>query len=303
MKLIGFLVIAIGLTLGAIGASTAYLAKLTLPDDRLVGQQLAEPVWPKSQPRPDAAGDPEAGAPIPEQPPQPEQAEIQPAEEAARRQAEAGAALDEEAALDEQVEAAAAEAAPAEPQPIAPADAEITPELLAEMRAAGVEYIRVKSFAFARWEGKWNALAGILGLIIGAALVRVAGRQDAAADVARAAEGDAPESLMEQAREELLALSRQAAGERPGPQRAHLIMQRVGEIQRARINPVIEGRGRLRARLGLAGYARVMDRFAAAERQVNRAWSAAADGDDEEAMACLARGAESLAEARERLTG
>jgi len=299
MKLIGYLLIAMGLTLGTIGASTAYLAQLSLPDERLVGQELAEPVWPQAL-RPGAApAEGDAGIPLEEQQPQAGQAEIQPVDAEAMEQAEQGVGLDPGSELAEGVEAAAAE--PGAPEPIAPADAEVTPELLAQMRAAGVEYVRVKSFAFGRWEGKWFALAGVLGLIVGAVLVRRAGRDAAAAADARGGDGASPESLMEQAREGLLALRRQAAGEAPGAERAHLIMRRVGEIQRGQINPVVDGRGRLRARLGLAGYARVMDRFAAAERQVNRAWSAAADGDDEEALACLARGAESLTEARERM--
>jgi hypothetical protein len=300
MKLIGFLLIAIGLALGTIGASTAYLANLSLPDERLVGVNLAEPAWPKAAPADqETPADSDAGIPLAEQQPQPEHAEVQPADEQAIEQAEGGAALEKGG---EAGDGGAGEAgAGSEPEPIAPADAEVTPELLAQMRAAGVEYIRVKSFAFGRWEGKWFALAGVVGLIVGAVLVRRASRDAAAAADARGGDGASPESLMVQAREGLLALRQQAAGEAPGAERAHLIMRRVGEIQRGQINPVVEGRGRLRARLGLAGYARVMDRFAAAERQVNRAWSAAADGDDEEALACLGRGAESLGEARERM--
>jgi hypothetical protein len=46
-----------------------------------------------------------------------------------------------------------------------------------------------------------------------------------------------------------------------------------------------------------------MDRFASAERAMNRAWSAAADGITEEAELCLARAIETVPEAQKRLKG
>lgn len=262
MKLIGYLIIAVGLTLGAVGASTAYLASLSLPDEVLL---------PQDAPQPQAAGEE----------PQAEEEEVD--------WLELATAVWPEGDPDDVAE------------PLAEPGEPLTPDLLAQLRGAGIEYVRVKSFAFARWEGKWLTLAGIVGLIAGAALIRRGGRASAAAADARAGSAATPEALMDEARLGLLALHEQAQRMPAGAERAHLIMERVGEIQRGQINPVVEGRGRLRARLGLAGYARVMDRFAAAERQVNRAWSAAADGDDDEAMSCLVRGAESLAAARERM--
>lgn len=264
MKLIGYLIVAIGLALGAVGASTAYLARLSLPDELLL---------PQEGPAPGEVGAPEA----PSEP------------HGDRAWLQLAAPVWPEGDPDEVTE------------PLAPAGADLTPELLARLRDAEIEYIRVKSFSLARWEGKWLTLAGIVGLIVGAVLVRIAGRaSDAAAD-ARAGSAGAPEALMDAARQGLLALHEEAGQAPAGAERAHLIMERVAAIQRGQMNPVVEGRGRLRARLGLAGYARVMDRFAAAERQVNRAWSSAADGDDDEAMSCLVRGAESLDEARQRL--
>ena len=49
--------------------------------------------------------------------------------------------------------------------------------------------------------------------------------------------------------------------------------------------------------LGLAGYARMMERFASGERAINRAWSAAADGFTSELESDLARAEEALADA------
>ncbi|MEX2401503.1 MAG: hypothetical protein WD423_12090 [Rhodothermales bacterium] len=58
------------------------------------------------------------------------------------------------------------------------------------------------------------------------------------------------------------------------------------------------GRSRLIARLAVARYARLMDRFAACERQIKRAWSAAADDNLEEARTSLKRAQPPVAAAR-----
>jgi hypothetical protein len=51
----------------------------------------------------------------------------------------------------------------------------------------------------------------------------------------------------------------------------------------------------------MGGYAELMDRFAAGERQINRAWSAAADGYLDEATRCLSNVPAMLAEAEQKL--
>jgi hypothetical protein len=70
-------------------------------------------------------------------------------------------------------------------------------------------------------------------------------------------------------------------------ERFGLILTRVGELQKTHMVAFVEARPVLIARLGLGGYAELMDRYAAAERQLNRAWSAAADGVYEEAVQAL----------------
>lgn len=52
---------------------------------------------------------------------------------------------------------------------------------------------------------------------------------------------------------------------------------------------------------GLSVYGEVMTRFAAAERLVNRTWSASADGYIDEVRTCVAQAHELMAQARERL--
>ena len=261
MKLVGYLVVALSLILGTIGASTAYLARMSLPDERLIGLELNQPVW---------------GEPV--------------AAEGAQAQ-DAGAA-----------DAETQEGDAAAPEPLAPAGATLTAELLETLRTAKVTHVRVKSFSFGRWEGKWWTGLGVVGLLVGAMLLRSRAKAAHAAAMEHPSEGaDSPRALMEGARQSLLALHAEAEQAPAGHDRAHLIMTRVAALQRSHMNPLIESRQRMRARLGLAGFARVMDRFASAERQVNRAWSAAADGDDEEALVCLPLAAESLAEAMSRM--
>ena len=53
---------------------------------------------------------------------------------------------------------------------------------------------------------------------------------------------------------------------------------------------------------GLEAYARVMTRFASAERNINRAWSASADGYRDEVVRCLHDAANLLEAARAELT-
>lgn len=53
--------------------------------------------------------------------------------------------------------------------------------------------------------------------------------------------------------------------------------------------------------LGLVSFAAVMDAFARAERQVNRAWSASADGYVDEVWACMGKAREFMAKAEETL--
>ncbi len=54
-------------------------------------------------------------------------------------------------------------------------------------------------------------------------------------------------------------------------------------------------------RFGLAGYAEVMDRFARAERLINRAWSASADGYIDEVWKSLGHAQDEMREAQSHL--
>lgn len=57
-----------------------------------------------------------------------------------------------------------------------------------------------------------------------------------------------------------------------------LILDRIGGLEWTHTRAIIDARQTLIGRLKLGGYAEFMGRFSALERQLNRAWSAAADG-------------------------
>ncbi|TVQ62877.1 MAG: hypothetical protein EA378_03435 [Phycisphaerales bacterium] len=226
LKLIASVLIAVGLAVGALAASTAYLAPLSLPDDRLVGLELSA----------SAGADDEGEAIVP-------------------------AEADGEATV-------------------------LTADHLAALRDAGVRYVRVSEFAMGRWAYWWAFLIAAVVLGLGAGLMR----QDAKAQAERAgASGDggeragSPESLLASLRGAVVALR---TPERAEPE---AIVDRLGEALSTYAAGFVDTRSELIARHGLGGYAEVMDAFAAAERTMNRAWSAAADGVRDEAWICLDR--------------
>jgi hypothetical protein len=177
---------------------------------------------------------------------------------------------------------------------------QLTPELLAQLRANGVEYVTVKEFAFSRWPGRWVFLAAAAGLLVAAGLLRASARREVAGAASQRAE--APERALRETREALAGLRRDLPKLPDEPARLRAILERLGELQRTHLPTFVEGRPFLIARLGMGGFAELMDRFAAAERQVNRAWSAAADGVYEEAVDCIDQAMPFLDEAIERLT-
>ena len=69
--------------------------------------------------------------------------------------------------------------------------------------------------------------------------------------------------------------------------RLSAILLHIGEIQREDIPAFVADKPALVSQLSLAGYAELMDSFAAMERQLNRALSAAADSHLPESEDCL----------------
>lgn len=228
MKWIATLLLAASLTLGVVSATTAYLPRLSLPDDRLLGLTLNAP-----------------------------------------------------AGRTTTTEAAAA--------PIARDGETLSVELLTKLRAAGVERVRVKEFALGRWSHSGWFLLAMAGLGGGAWLMRVASHREveAANGAASAGRHLTPAQAARRIHEIVAEVKAQLPGLPDDPARLRLIMDRFGEIQAELVPAVADGRQVLIAQAGLGAYAAFMDAFAAAERQINRAWSAAADGVYAEAVVCV----------------
>lgn len=71
----------------------------------------------------------------------------------------------------------------------------------------------------------------------------------------------------------------------------------IEAMQHEQFAPLVEARGKLQARYGLAGYAEVFGPFSGAERRINRAWSALVDEHWPEARDSVLQAAEALDEA------
>lgn len=184
-----------------------------------------------------------------------------------------------------------------QPQPVARKDARVTPELLGTLRAAGVRRVRVKEFALARWSGAWLFLAGCAGLGAGAALLRGSTKKRSAASPAGAGRpGDTPESILAAIRQAVDGLREEWPRLADRPARLRRTLEVLTKVQERLVPDFVALRPELTSRLRQAGYARLMDGFAAGERQINRAWSAAADGIEEEVVDCLEHAALLLAE-------
>ncbi len=187
------------------------------------------------------------------------------------------------------------------PEPVAVKGARLTPALLAELRAAGVQRVRVKEFAFARWSGAWLFVAGCLGLATGAVLARVGTRRALAGGHGQPETARNPEAVLAAIRRAVDDLRAELPTFHDRAARCHRALDVLGGVQDNLVPDFVALRPELVGRFGLGGYARLMDRFAAGERQVNRAWSAAADGIDDEVTVCLERAGRLLGEAAECL--
>jgi hypothetical protein len=171
--------------------------------------------------------------------------------------------------------------------------------LVAQLREAGVERVRVKEFAFGRWNEAWLFGLACLGLGGAAALLRLdARRRLAQTDARGAADGNArltPDQALAETHRRLEAL-RTSIGARPDETGLKRLVETLNELQATHMTAFVDDRAKLLGSLGMARYARLMGSFATAERQLNRAWSAAADRVPEEAIDSLNAGIRSLDE-------
>ncbi len=254
MKLLASLLITASLVLGVLAAATAYLPKVSLPDEAFEAND----------------GFVTLNAP-------------------------AGVKFDDEG----------------KPQPLYKAGTEVTPEVLKELRdnratVAGketvVNRIRVKEFSLKRWPGKWFLGLAVAGLLAGAALIRSKSQPASAVANGDRAGEESPDTALDELRRMLTGLRSDLDRLPSERSRLDLIIELLNRAQKTHMPAFIDARPLLIARLGLSGFAALMDRYAAAERQINRAWSAAADGVYEESVECLELAIELLAAAIEKLT-
>jgi hypothetical protein len=173
-------------------------------------------------------------------------------------------------------------------QPLVAAGTLLDSEVLEQLRAANVSRVRVREFAFMQWEHKLWFLGAGVGLVIGAGMLRSdARRRVEMAEHAHAEAGAPPDQLLRQVRVGVMNLVRELTTMSDETARMDAIVERLDALRMKELEQFVESRALLVSRLGMGGYAQVMDRFAAAERQLNRAWSAAADRVPVEAVRCL----------------
>ncbi len=194
---------------------------------------------------------------------------------------------------------------------VSPAE-KISIEQLEQMRtmddtgAPTARFVKVKEFSLTRWPFAWLFGLSIAGLFTGAMLVRTATKKELAAsalttDAQGAQRQGDPAHALEQTRIICEQLLRDLPAMPSEKAQLDAIVDRLGEAQKTHLADFVDARPRLIAKLGMSGYAELMDRFAAAERQINRAWSAAADGYLAESVRCLRNAPPMLAEAERKM--
>jgi hypothetical protein len=176
-------------------------------------------------------------------------------------------------------------------KPVAHAGDRLVPELVALLKESGVTYVRVTEFSLLRWSYAWLFGLSCLGLFVGAFLVRRAVRLELAQSESRAdtqehEATDAP-TVFARLSGRLHTLADELNQNQDESARLEAILLHIGQIQRNDVPAFVADKAALINRLSLAGYAELMDSFAAMERQLNRAWSAAADSHLPESEACL----------------
>ena len=184
--------------------------------------------------------------------------------------------------------------------PIAQKDQKITAQLLAELRRAGVSNVRVKEFNIHLWRGKSFFCLSVAGLLLGGFLTR-AGEGARSASQAAGGRADSPHRTLKAMQTAIGELKTELAATPDRSLQLDAVVRQVGEVQKTHLTAFVEARAELISMLGLAGYAALMGSFAAAERKLNRAWSAAVDKAYEEAIVCLDEVASLLEETQEKL--
>ncbi|TVQ54339.1 MAG: hypothetical protein EA377_05600 [Phycisphaerales bacterium] len=179
----------------------------------------------------------------------------------------------------------------------------LTEAHLDELRDAGATRVHAKEFSFRHWQEWWLFLLACIGLTVGSLMVRTAMKRELTQLAPSPSEQSTvpPRELLENAKKDAVDLQNELSKMTDPRAKQQRILSRVERMQEQSFDPFVQSRPKLINDYGMAGYAQIMDRFAAAERQFNRAWSAAADHVLEEADVSIAQGITILDEAMERL--
>jgi hypothetical protein len=145
-------------------------------------------------------------------------------------------------------------------------------------------FVRVKEFSWARWPGKWITSGGTFLLFVGALIARRSRHTGAALIDEGSMIPITSESLGKLGAEIDQLLVRPTASETAANQQ---ICDVTDDLQKRWIAPLLRAQNALVAKQGIGRAADPLATFAAVERNLNRAWSAAADGYVEEAIAAL----------------
>jgi len=139
-------------------------------------------------------------------------------------------------------------------------------------------------------------VGGVLLILAGAVLGRRQVFAEARGDVEDVVRVDFAVAL-DQVEEALIALE-PVLRELPMGDTADVVRDRLDELQVDVIAPVVDGRGQLMARHGVATFAEYFGPFSAGERNLNRVWSTLTDGHAEAARQALVEARSGFAEAR-----
>ncbi len=160
-------------------------------------------------------------------------------------------------------------------------------------RERRLRFVRVKEFAWGRWQGRWIFVISLLGMAVGALAVRAAERK-APGSAAGSVDQTSPRAILQELKTELDSLVANVEAASSPQEQLRLIVDGVGRLQRTALNDFVERRTALTAELGMTRMAEIMDEFSGAERSLNRAWTTASDGDVDESVDSLRLGRELL---------
>jgi hypothetical protein len=140
-------------------------------------------------------------------------------------------------------------------------------------------------------------LGGLLLVVVGAIIGRKAVRAEAAGTGGGKKGPEAVDfgALIKSLKAEITELAK-GMGETPEAGQIEQVKSRIEALQFEAFEPIVEARGRIQVRFGIADYAELFSPFSSAERRINRSWSALVDNHWPEACDSMRIAANHLAE-------